>query len=85
MTTCFNTTQHPDGARHPHFMAPELFSGAEASVQADLYAVGATLYHLLARKYPYGEIEPFQHPKFGEPVPPARTRPDLPPGWKTSS
>jgi protein phosphatase len=56
-----------------------LFSGAEASVQTDLYAVGATLYHLLTRKYPYGEIEPFQHPKFGEPAPPARTRPDLPP------
>jgi protein phosphatase len=63
----------------PSFMAPELFSGAEATVQTDLYAVGATLYHLLTRKYPYGEIEPFQHPKFGEPVPPARTRPDLPP------
>ena len=63
----------------PSFMAPELFGGAEAGVQTDLYAVGATLYHLLTRKYPYGEIEPFQHPKFGEPVPPARTRPDLPP------
>lgn len=63
----------------PSFMAPELFGGAEANVQTDLYAIGATLYHLLTRKYPYGEIEPFQHPKFGEPVPPARTRPDLPP------
>jgi protein phosphatase len=63
----------------PSFMAPELFSGAEASVQTDLYAVGATLYHLLTRKYPYGEIEPFQHPRFGEPVPPVRYRPDLPP------
>jgi protein phosphatase len=63
----------------PSFMAPELFGGTEASVQSDLYAVGATLYHLLTRRYPYGEIEPFQHPKFGEPVPPARSRPDLPP------
>jgi protein phosphatase len=63
----------------PSFMAPELFAGAEAGAQSDLYAVGATLYHLLTRKYPYGEIEPFQHPKFGEPVPPARARPDLPP------
>ena len=67
----------------PSFMAPELFSNAEASVQTDLYAVGATLYHLLTRKYPYGEIEPFQHPRFGEPVPPARTRPDLPPWLET--
>ncbi|MBI3431112.1 MAG: bifunctional protein-serine/threonine kinase/phosphatase [Hydrogenophilales bacterium] len=63
----------------PSFMAPELFSGAEASVQTDLYAVGATAYHLLTRRYPYGEIEPFQHPRFGEAVPPARYRPDIPP------
>lgn len=63
----------------PSFMAPELFNGLEASAQTDLYAVGATLYHLLTRKYPYGEIEPFQHPKFGEPVPPVRYRPDIPP------
>ncbi|MCB5186424.1 protein kinase [Methylobacillus caricis] len=64
----------------PSFMAPELFEHAEASVQSDLYAAGVTLYHLLTRKYPYGEIEPFQHPRFGEPVPPTRYRPDIP-GW----
>jgi protein phosphatase len=63
----------------PSFMAPELFGGAEASAQSDLYAVGASVYHLLTRRYPYGEIEPFQHPKFGEAVPPARYRPDIPP------
>jgi len=33
---------------------------------------------LLTRKYPYGEIEPFQHPRFTEPVPPTRYRPDVP-------
>lgn len=63
----------------PSYMAPELFSNADANRQTDLYAVGVTLYHLLTRKYPYGEIEPFQRPKFGEPVPPARYRPDIPP------
>lgn len=63
----------------PSYMAPELFSGSEASAQSDLYALGVTLYHLLTRKYPYGEIEPFQHPRFGEPVPPVRYRPDIPP------
>jgi len=63
----------------PSFMAPELFGGAEAGVQSDLYAVGASFYHLLTRRYPYGEIEPFQHPRFGEPVPLVRYRPDLPP------
>ena len=44
----------------------------------DLYAIGVTIYHALTRKYPYGEIEPFQRPKFGEPVPPTRYRPDIP-------
>lgn len=45
----------------PSFMAPELFDGALANAQTDIYAAGVTLYHLLTRKYPYGEIEPFQH------------------------
>ncbi|TAJ80203.1 MAG: bifunctional protein-serine/threonine kinase/phosphatase [Gallionellaceae bacterium] len=62
----------------PSYMAPELFSGAAASAQCDLYAAGVTLYHLLTRHYPYGEIEPFQHPRFGNPVPPTRYRPDIP-------
>jgi protein phosphatase len=40
--------------------------------------VGVSLYHVLTRNYPYGEIEPFQHPKFTEPVAPTRYRPDIP-------
>lgn len=62
----------------PSFLAPEQFANATASAQTDLYALGVTLYFLLTRHYPYGEIEPFQHPRFGEPVSPARYRPDLP-------
>jgi protein phosphatase len=62
----------------PSFMAPELFEGESASRQTDVYAAGVSLYHLLTRKYPYGEIEPFQHASFGEPVPPTRYRPDIP-------
>jgi serine/threonine protein phosphatase PrpC len=62
----------------PSYMAPELFEGAEANEQSDIYAAGVTLYHLLTRKYPHGEIEPFQHPKFGEPTPMTRYRPDIP-------
>ncbi|MGH8751916.1 MAG: protein kinase domain-containing protein [Burkholderiales bacterium] len=62
----------------PSYMAPELLQGEAASPQSDLYATGVSLYHLLTRKYPYGEIEPFQHPKFAEPAPPTRTRPDIP-------
>ena len=64
----------------PSFMAPELFAGAAPEPGFDLYAAGVTLYHLLTRKYPYGEIEPFQTPKFGEPARPTRWRPEIP-GW----
>ena len=64
----------------PSYMAPELYgpTPTAANEQTDLYAVGVTLYELLTRKYPYGEIEPFQNPKFGDPVPPTRFRPDIP-------
>lgn len=62
----------------PSFLAPEQFGNALPSPQTDLYAVGVTLYLMLTRRYPYGEIEPFQHPRFGEPVPPSRYRPDIP-------
>ncbi|CAG0948770.1 Serine/threonine-protein kinase PK-1 [Methylophilaceae bacterium] len=62
----------------PSFMAPELFEHHTANTGTDIYAAGVTLYHLLTRRYPYGEIEPFQHPRFGEPVPPTRYRPDIP-------
>lgn len=62
----------------PSFMSPELFDGKVADRQADIYAAGVTLYHLLTRKYPYGEIEPFQSPRFGEPIRPSRYRPEIP-------
>ena len=62
----------------PSYMAPELFANSRASNNTDLYAAGASLYRLLTRHYPYGEIEPFQSPRFGDPVPPSRYRPDIP-------
>ncbi|MDP2810442.1 MAG: bifunctional protein-serine/threonine kinase/phosphatase [Rhodocyclaceae bacterium] len=71
----FNEINNPGT---PSYMAPELFAGTAANEASDLYAVGVTLYHLLTRKYPYGEIEPFQNPRFGDPLPPTRYRPDIP-------
>jgi serine/threonine protein phosphatase PrpC len=62
----------------PSFLAPEQFAHAQPSRQTDIYAAGVTLYLMLTRHYPYGEIEPFQRPRFGEPAPPTRYRPDLP-------
>ncbi|MFZ6771372.1 protein kinase domain-containing protein [Undibacterium sp. SXout7W] len=62
----------------PSFLAPEQFDGAVPDRTTDIYATGVTIYNLLTRHFPYGEVEPFQHPKFGEPVSPGRYRPDLP-------
>ena len=78
----FGLGQEPltTNAGTPSYLAPELFSDGTPSVSSDLYSAGVTLYHLLTRHYPYGEIEPFQHPRFGAPIPPTRYRPDLP-GW----
>lgn len=71
----FNEINNPGT---PSYMAPELFAGDKCDESSDLYAIGVTLYELLTRRYPYGEIEPFQKPRFGDPVPPTRYRPDLP-------
>ena len=62
----------------PSFLAPEQYDNAVPSRQTDVYAAGVTLYLMLTRHYPYGEIEPFQRPRFGDPVPPSRYRPDVP-------
>jgi protein phosphatase len=62
----------------PSYMAPQLFAGEAASESSDLYACGVTLYELVTRNYPYGEVEPFQRPRFAEPVPATRYRPDTP-------
>ncbi len=60
------------------YMAPELFEGQPGSESSDLFALAVTLFRLLTGHYPYGEIEPFSHPRFGKPASLARYRPDLP-------
>jgi serine/threonine protein kinase len=37
----------------PAFMAPELYQGADASPQSDIYAVGVTLYYMLTSRLPF--------------------------------
>ncbi len=71
-------TPHAPRAGTPSYLAPELFDGGEPDATTDLYAVAVTLFHMLTRHYPYGEIEPFQTPKFGEPAAPSRWRRDIP-------
>jgi len=62
----------------PSYMAPELFAGQTADERADIYSAGVTLYEMLTQRYPYGEIEPFSHPRFNRPAPPERYNPDIP-------
>ena len=62
----------------PSFIAPEAFNGAAPTSRQDLFSTGVALYYLLTGHYPYGEIEPFQHPRFGAPAPASRYRPDIP-------
>jgi len=66
------------GPGTPSYMAPELFNGAAADERSDQFALGVTIYRLFTRQYPYGEIEPFSHPRFGAPTPLTVHRPDLP-------
>jgi serine/threonine protein kinase len=64
----------------PTFLAPELFGHGQANPRTDLYSWAVTLYWILTRHYPYGEIEPFQTPRFTAPIPPSRYRAEIP-GW----
>jgi serine/threonine protein kinase len=59
-------------------MAPELFEGRAADEKSDQFAFGVTVYRLFTGRFPYGEIEPFTHPKFRAPAPLVSHRPDLP-------
>ena len=72
----FSTEESVPGT--PSYMAPEMFRGAQADERTEVYSLGATLYELLTRKLPYGEIEPFSQPRFQRWTPPSRYNPDIP-------
>ncbi|MBL0707807.1 MAG: protein kinase, partial [Sulfurimonas sp.] len=48
----------------PSYISPQRFEGASISESSEIFAIGVTLYESLTKKYPYGEIEPFQNPEF---------------------
>jgi serine/threonine protein phosphatase PrpC len=69
----------------PSYMAPELFDGKGGDELSDLFALGVTLFRsFTGGAYPYGEVEPFSHPRFTKPAPLSRYRPDLP-SWLDST
>jgi len=61
------------------YLAPERFQGAVVTERTEIFAIGATLYEMLAGRPPYGRIERFQKPAFkGLPPPPSRFNPNTP-------
>jgi serine/threonine protein phosphatase PrpC len=48
----------------PSYLAPERFNDAFINEKTEVFAIGVTLYESLTKKFPYGEIEPFQNPTF---------------------
>lgn len=68
----------------PSYLAPERFHGGPLSERTEIYAIGVTLYEVLTRNYPYGEVERFQTPRFEtNPKRPARLNAAIP-AWLES-
>jgi len=62
----------------PSYLAPERFSGSTINEATEIFAIGVTIYIALTGKYPYGEIEPFQTPKFKQAPPPSKFNQNIP-------
>lgn len=62
----------------PTYLAPERFSGAAINESTEIFSIGVTIYWALTGRYPYGEIEPFQTPKFRPAAKPSRYNRNIP-------
>jgi serine/threonine protein kinase len=63
----------------PSYLAPERFNGGAISESSEIFSIGVTLYEALCKKFPYGEIEPFQQPTFNQAKRPKELNRNLPP------
>ncbi|WP_437737886.1 serine/threonine-protein kinase [Sorangium sp. So ce1335] len=67
----------------PAYMAPEQAKGEEVDLRADIYAVGAVLYHALTGQRPFEQSDPtatLLAVMTEEPKPPRALNPEIPPG-----
>ncbi len=62
----------------PSFLSPQRFNAQAISENSEIFAIGVTLYLALTKKYPYGEIEPFQTPTFKEAKKPSSYNTNIP-------
>jgi diguanylate cyclase (GGDEF)-like protein len=74
--------QDARSAGTPGFIAPEVFSGGEASVRSDVYGLAATAYTMLTLKRPWGDgdlVTLLTRQCGNELTPPSELRPELAP------
>jgi eukaryotic-like serine/threonine-protein kinase len=66
----------------PDYVAPEQIRDSRAAdIRSDLYALGCTLYHMLAGRPPFGgldTLDKLHHQQSVEPLPVEQFRPDVP-------
>lgn len=74
-TEDFHTDEIPGTPGH---MAPEQFSGNAGDPLTDQFALGVTLYRWFTGRWPFGEQEAFQRPRFGSAPRPSSHRPEMP-------